>query len=306
MKINTPTKFFAESPGDINYQIMKYRSTLMTRGDVVRKYAAYDSINESDWHIEEDVEKDSWVKFSFDGGFTYKLKFRYKNTLLMKFLRDSKPEIGNAFEMDFGMYSQLDYSSIRNGRISVYAANDEGYLTTIPSFRYRFNDNTQILSVVVLMRVPEDTVKTVIMVELDGHSAMAMAVPTPVFSSFVGFASSSYSEELGWYSVLNSDGSELTVASNFDNVSKLYLKVKSADENVSGNCVVRFQCGSDEPFTRTIHATGNSTWVQIPIDSALNGTLKLSRVVTDSADTLKDGNTAIDLIITNIRIESFS
>lgn len=303
MKINNPTKFFPEGTTAANYDAIKNRSTIMTRGDVIRKFAEYDSVTESEWHTVEDPEKDSWVKFSFDAGRTYPLKFRFKNTLLMKLLKNDVPAMSSELEFDFSGYSDLDYVSIKNGRVSLYAVSTDEYYTNLPFFRYKFDDDTKKLKVISLMDSPDDTAKTMLMIELDGHSAMAMAVPTPVFSSFVWFTTAEYNEELGWVGLLGDGHSELTANANFDSVTKLYLKVRSVDDSATGNIVVRIQCGSAEAFTSVVPVTGTEVWQEIDLTghTPLNGTLHIERVMNDSRDTLGD----VDVAITNVKIDIF-
>lgn len=305
MKISNPTKFFSANPNDPGYQEFKDRATIMTRGDILRKFAVTDSSIESDWHFEENAKEDTWVKFSFDAGKSYPLKFKYKNTLLMKFLKDGAPEVGTAMEFDFSDYSDVDYSSIRNGRLSVYALNAEGYVTSLPCHRYRFNDGDKTLTLIIVMDPPEDSVKTMVTVELDGHSAMAMAVPTPVFSSFVGFTEYSTIEELDMVGIELSDDSAHVSSTNLDNVSKLYVKVMSADGSVSGKIALRVKCGAVDVI-RHIDVTPNEMWREVPLPSALTGQLELSRAPGDEGDTLKRDGQTITCYLTNVKVVIFS
>lgn len=42
MKINNPQRFFPQLSNDPNYSEKKRLSTLMTRGDVIRKFCSFD------------------------------------------------------------------------------------------------------------------------------------------------------------------------------------------------------------------------------------------------------------------------
>ena len=65
MKINNPMKYFPElnKVDAVLYNDLMFKSTLMTRGDIIRKYAPFDSSVETDWHTGEiDEVNDKWVK----------------------------------------------------------------------------------------------------------------------------------------------------------------------------------------------------------------------------------------------------
>jgi hypothetical protein len=140
---------------------------------------------------------------------------------------------------------------------------------------------------------------------------MAMAVPTPVFSSFVNFNNTTYSDEYGYVMTFGratgSDDSLYTSTSNFDNVTQLLIKIVSADETLSEtkNVVLRFRCGSAD-FERVIPVTNVETWQEVSLPAPLNGALTISRNSGSQNDTLKDNSGVIDCYISNVKAVIFN
>jgi len=306
MKINNPTKYFPEtgSAWNINnLETVRNRATLVSRGDIIKKYADKDSNDETQWHFNEDTEHDSWVKFSFDGGGSWPLKFRYKNTLLMKFYKEGVPERCEKLMFDFGSYSAIDYSSIRNGRISLYFIDDEGYATNLPFYKYKFDDDTATLSVYITVTPPSDTVKTMLLIELDGHSAMAMAVPTPVFSSTVGVTPMAIDDHLGYYysilSKVNAANSSINTTSSLNGVKNIKLKLKSADSSLSPADVhLRLTAsGQTEPTDCIFRVGPDAAWFEVTLARSFSGILNIARI-NDSDDKLAADCELLDIIVT--------
>ena len=303
MKINNPTKFFQADETNPLYSSIKNSATIMTRGDVIKKYAVTDSNLEQNWHFTEDASNDSWVKYSFDAGRTWPLKFKYKNSLLLKYIKEGMPSANEALTFDFSNYSDIDYTTIRNGRISVYALSNDGFTTSLPCYRYKFDDANKILTVILTMDPPSDTIKSMLMVELDGHMAMALAVKTPVYSSTIGFSSYEYNQDLGVYAFnFDSYDSTFTSTTNLSNVSRIKLKVVSGDPNVTGTIGLTISCGSFEE-TFAINVTDEEAWQVIDLDSPLNGVLIMKR--SAEGDTLKSNGSLVTCILTNIQVQEF-
>jgi len=313
MKINNPSKFFVATPGSDDYYTLQNRAKVMTRGDVIRKFAATDSPNESDWHLKEIDGEDTWVKFSFDAGHSYPLKFKYKNTLILKSIYKGRPTAGTKMTFDFSGYSDIDFISIRNGRVSVYALNDEGYVTALPFYRYKFNGNRKCLDVILTMDPPEDSTDTMLQLELDGHSAMAMAVPVPVFSAVIPLDhvdSYQYDVQENMGGVLL-DGNSNWKSTNYSlvNATELWFSLKSADPNVSGNICIEITCGTYISDSIVIPVSSEdyvSVKVPLPAGTSLTGQLNFRRVADNPLDTLREGTTVIGCYLAQIQYKVYT
>lgn len=302
MKINSPQRFFPELKDDLNYSAKKRLSTLMTRGDVIRKYCSFDSSIESDWHIEE-TSNDIWIKFSYDGGLTYPLKFKYKNNLLVKQeVLTSTSVINGRIEYDLSTYTDPLYGAVKNGHISIFSRNDEGWMRSLYDFEYLFDDSRRFLIVQLYSDVPEDSQNVVAMIEVDGTSAMALAIASPVYSSPITAIPSVYIEEFGVCNLLDEGIPQITCTTKFEDVNRLSLKIRSADSAITGVVKLAFNCGSTS-WEETFEVSGVETWVSITPPERLSGTMVITRLIDDAADTLKSDDLVISLCITNIKAE---
>jgi hypothetical protein len=304
MKINNPQRFFPQLSNDPNYSEKKRLSTLMTRGDVIRKFCSFDSSIESDWHISETPD-DLWIKFSYDGGFTYPLKFKYKNNLLVKQeVLTSTSVVDGLVEFNLTNYSDPLYGAVKNGHISIFSRNNEGWMRNLYDFSYLFDDSRRVLMVKLLTDVPEDSINIVSMIEVDGTSAMALAIASPVYSSSITAIPSVYDEEFGICNLLDEGIPMITCTTKFEDVNRLSLKMRSADPNVSDKQVkLAFNCGSTSWQEVFDEITATEKWVSITPPERLTGTLTITRLLEDSADTLKADDLVISLCITNIKAE---
>lgn len=302
MKISNPQRFFSELKDDVNYSAKKRLSTLMTRGDVIRKFCSFDSSIESDWHTSEKPD-DIWVKFSYDAGFTYPLKFKFKDNFLVKHEVFTTTAVqDNQIVIDLSNYTTAMFDSAINGHISVYSRNAEGWISNMPEFAYKFDATNRNLLIKFSTDVPDDSENIVVMIQVDGSSAMALAVASPVYSSPVSAIPSIYDEELGVCNVLDEAIPQITCSSKFEDINRFSLKVVSADSNVVGKVKLSFSCNTTQ-WEETIDVTGTETWVSLTPPERLTGTMIITRLTSDPSDTLKDEDLVISLYITNIKVE---
>lgn len=302
MKINNPQRFFTELSSDINYSAKKRLSTLMTRGDVIRKYSTFDSAIESDWHIEETPD-DTWIKFSYDAGFTYPLKFRYKNNLIIKQeVLTATSVIDGLVTFDLSTYNEAMYDAMKNGRISLVSQDESGWTSNIYDFKFIFDDETKTLKMQINSELPIDSKSIIAIIGIDATSPMALAVASPVYSSTINAIPTIYDETFGVCNVLDESIPQITCTTKLENVNKVSIKVISSDPMITGNVKLAFACGSIT-WEEVIPVTSTETWVVLNPPSSLSGTLVVTRVTADSADTLKSDDLVISLCITNIKVE---
>ena len=289
MKINNPTKFFTGS-SDTD----KYNATLVARGDIITKFAAAD-IDENGWHSTKD-ENDSWVKYSFDGGNTWPLKFKYKNNLILK--KTIPHTEGNDVVSTYTFDNSDEYASSKNGRVSFYAITEDDAYTTIPFFRYKFNDLDKTLSISSLMALPSDTNRKMAMIELNPDSIMGVSVPTFVDVSYIDISNPI---------MLGSENlSAVVPGGNIENISKMYLKISSADDNRTGNVMLKFTFGESASVTDIVSVDGEDTWKEINLNGQKSGELTIERLCDNDADTLKENDLVITCTISNIKVVMYS
>lgn len=130
MKISRPSKYYpvmGQNDDPDIYKSIAWNSVLVSRGDIVKKYAQGDYPNELAWHVAEFPSKDDrWVKISFDGGISYPLKFQFKNQLVVPVVKNLS-DLGEDFDLntdiEFSLFDQpiSVYDAAKNGLISLTA-----------------------------------------------------------------------------------------------------------------------------------------------------------------------------------------
>lgn len=326
MKISNPMRFFPElmkNEDPTAFNTLAWNSVLISRGDIIRKYAPIDSQNESFWHTGNANNDDKWVKFSFDGGITYVLKFQFKNNLVLKIRKDGQFNPLDEIEFDLTSYSVSVFEAAKNGLLSLTSihvetdssTNDEStWYSNISNFSYSFieEDDSKVLKIKLLADVPSNSSGIMLTIGVDGSNTNALAVSSPIFSSTTGAIPTVYDEEFGICNLLDNKISSITCLTKFEDVNSLSLKVVSADETVSGNIVLAFGCGSsnydDGTWPSQVIPVDNvEKWVTINVPRSITGTLVIKRIFDSVDDTLKSNSELNDVIIsaviTNIRME---
>jgi hypothetical protein len=305
MKINNPQRFFVAN-NETDYLAKKRLSTLMTRGDVIRKYCSSDSSIEADWHAEL-ADADAWIKFSFDGGFTYPLKFKFKNDILVKHeISFETTQIDEFLTIKLDGYTDSLFEEASNGVVSVFFQDADGFLRNVSEFGYKFAADETTLEYNLLIKffseIPADAVKAIVSIQVNANNAMALAVATPVYSSQIAAIPSLYDEKLGICNILDESIPQITCNTKFENVNRMAIKVVSADSNVTGNIKLSFTCGSSS-WVEIVPVGATEEWFELSLEDRLNGTMVITRIVDDVEDTLKDDDLVISAFITNIKVE---
>lgn len=198
MKISNPTKF-SNITNTILKEDLEKQQKLMTFGDVIRLFAATDSLTPSDWHKSK-AETDTWVKYSFDGGETWILKFKFKNKLLISSIKNNIAR-GGTFEdiqeantnndalragavhsFDFSNMSDEYFALIRSAVFSFLAVSNDECYTSIPNFRYSFDLDAKKINVMFLEDLPLDTVGIKMNCQLDGSDVLALTLPSSIWT----------------------------------------------------------------------------------------------------------------------------
>ena len=310
MKINNPMKYFPElnKVDAVLYNDLMFKSTLMTRGDIIRKYAPFDSSVETDWHTGEiDEVNDKWVKFSFNGGLTYPLKFSFKNEFIIKLTKDGVFGINDNLDFDLSSYSTAVYEAASNGVISLNSVDEKGWRTNIIAFKYQYNDETKHLVINLLADLPADSKGVVLTIGVDGSNSNALAVSSPVYSTLINAIPTVYDETYGICNLLDENIPSVTCLTKLEDINVLSLKVVTSDLSVTNKTVdLRFNCGNTE-FTQTIPVKNTEEWVSINLPNQLSGTLIITRQYNSTNDTLNetmDGvKSILSVCITNIKVE---
>lgn len=98
----------------------------------------------------------------------------------------------------------------------------------------------------------------------------------------------------------------LELADRFDSLSGLKLEVQSASNTISGNIVLRVRL-TDGTTTQdknvTVPVGTTSAWQVIDLTGITlrSGKLTITREYSDTADTLKDGETVVTAVVTAVR-----
>lgn len=133
---------------------------LLNKNDILRMY----SHDHSTWHFEKDSE-DEWVRYSFDGGETWTLEFKFNSRLVFSSLKSPNPpfdaqsspfEKGNVFVFNCEAPSDEQWEAIKASTPLFFSTNGE-WITSISSFRYKFNDSSKNIEVMFLENLPSDT-----------------------------------------------------------------------------------------------------------------------------------------------------
>lgn len=300
MKVNNPVKFFPEGIGEVNYSNAKQRSTIVTRGDFVKLYAATDSDNPTDWHLTP-VATDNWWKMSFDRGETFPIKMKFEGNSFSASFHDETAWAQND-EKTF-LISE-NYDELKEGNVRLFENDADGFKIENKNFKYKFDDSTSGL-IIKFTSTPSTgidfesydvTIKT-------GIDAQAYGVEKAVSSNLVSAIPSVYDSKYGTCNYLDSDISMIECITRLSDVNKMKLKLISADPLFGGNIVLRFICGQTG-FTQTVKVTTSEEFVEIVLPSPISGTLTIERLYNDQNDTLKDNGIVISAILTGIKLET--
>ena len=300
MKVNNLTKFFAEIPGEENYSNAKQRSTIVTRGDIIKLYAATDSDNPNDWHVTKE-NTDNWWKMSFDRGATFPLKTQFDGTSFSAEFHETSAWAADDVKT---FLIQENYEELKNGTVKLFEKDSEGFLIENKSFKFKFDDSVSGLIIKFTSTPITDenfsgydvTVKT-------GSDAQGGMIETPVYLTAVSAIPTVYDETYGTCNYLDSEINSIECITAMSDVIGLKLKVISADQLLGGNIVLKFICGGTA-FTQTISVTTSKQWVDIVLPNPISGTLTIERMFNDVNDTLKDNGITISTIITDIKVEN--
>lgn len=300
MKVNNPTKFFSELNGAENYLKAKQRATIVTRGDFIKLYAATDSANPADWHIEAE-EGDAWWKMSFDAGQTFPIKMKFEGNSFSTSFHDTTSFVQDDVKT---FLITENYNELKNGNVKLFENDSQGFKVENKNFKFKFDDSVSGL-IVKFMDNPitnsdfssyDVTIKT-------GVDVQAYGVETPVFSTTVSAIPTVYDSNYGTCNYLDSEISSIECLTRLSDVNKMKLKVVSADPLLGGNIVLKFMCGSTV-FTQTISVANTEGTVDIILPNTISGTLIIERLYNDGNDTLADNGIVISAIITEIKVET--
>lgn len=337
MKVNNMTKFFAENEGDASFLAAKKRSTIVTRGDIIKLYAAKDSDSPGDWHVDV-TEQDKWWKMSFDAGNTFPVKMKFdetppsfaENVTEEKIILDHGPtawieelieekneetdEVINSYYITklnvnrtFMINADI-YEDLRdNGTVNVSLIDEDGFASVISNFKYKYDDSTN----GIIIKIDDKFIGLYsglqVTIKLGGSASNVASVPTPVYSMLISAIPSVYDSTYGVCNYLDDEIQTIECVTKLNDINVLKIKVVSSSPDKSGNIRIQLTCGSWSSGRLTIPATSTETWFEIPLDSKLNGTLVITRHYDDALDTLNDkinGINAISAIITQIKVES--
>jgi hypothetical protein len=246
MKINRPSKYYPKMGTNSNsseFNEAVWNSVLISRGDIIKKFASCDYPNESAWHFTEDPINDRWVKFSFDGGISWPMKFQFRNQLVVPIVKQiSSDEKGPDFLFSLSDYPVSVYDAARAGLITLVAIvnvpenlntsmQPETYLTEgeqtegeqtdggpensslsnyenswfipLSRFRYHYETATQEINVHLLDELPSYTVALMLKIGVDGSNSNALAVSSPVYSTTTGAVPTIYDNTENGYGICN-------------------------------------------------------------------------------------------------------
>lgn len=294
MKINNPTTFSNEK--------------LMSNKDITYQYSNNGIDN---WHNEA-TTTDTWVRFSFDRGLTYPLKFSYQNDIMVKIpkeiteftaITDATTNSSYVTSAVFSLsgYSKDILSAAKNGFVSLNFYDDNGWATNISDFKYFYSgtkdgDDQTIVSdptLTVKLKTPASELESsftsgVLSISLDGTTANLFAVTTTRSYSLTTALPTYYDETYGICNVLDDSNPRITCLTRLEKINKITLNVAHfAKASTTHDVVLNFKCGTMN-ISKTIRIEGNTDEVDVNFDSLLTGTLIIERDYNNDLDTLKE------------------
>lgn len=105
-----------------------------------------------------------------------------------------------------------------------------------------------------------------------------------------------HSDGVDSYYRLDADYPQIPCYGRYDAPKRIRLRVKSADNTISGNIVLRVTANESVVLTETVvpvPAGGEEAWVDIPLSTGLNCRLLIERLHADARDTLKSGDSTV-------------
>ena len=190
MQINKPFLYGAKLQG-----LPDNFAQLMIRGDISCMF----SHNETEWHFDRrdnGADADEYVRYSFDGGENWPLKFKFRNVLTTEKnyvvnQNDSSSlqdlvlqERGTEYEFEFDpTYSATQWEAIANATPMFFAVNAAGDLTSIASFRVSYNATGKKIKMKILENLPSDTMSIKMKLIFNGGDAIALSLPTNEFNT---------------------------------------------------------------------------------------------------------------------------
>ncbi|MGE4300803.1 MAG: hypothetical protein AB7F40_04280 [Victivallaceae bacterium] len=107
-----------------------------------------------------------------------------------------------------------------------------------------------------------------------------------------------YSDALGYYHLLDDDYS-IEFVNSPSGVTAVALKLASANSEVTGNIAVTLTVG-EISMDAVIAVGATEAFVLIALDASASGMVKIERDTASASDTLKDGESVVSAVITDI------
>lgn len=329
MKVNNLEKFYSEVQSDPNFEKAKRRSTIVTRGDILKLYSADGS--ETNWHAEPQ-DGDKWWKMTFDGGKTYPIQMKFDTSVpTAKFILNrsdfNTSEWGSTLilnqQTNESYYSinfsktfiiNEDFDLLKEGNVKAQYEDQDGYLHDLENFGYKFNESASSLVVNVSGNFAIEFDKIVISIKLGTSNATIPTIPTPIYSTQVSAIPSVYDNVYGMCNYLDNEVEKIECLTKLSDVDVIKIKAVTASSDITGDVVLKFNISpsfnsSSTTIEKVVSISANEAWQEIVLENPVNGILTISREWNDSRDTLKDTlnlDDVISLIITEIKVETSS
>ena len=190
MKISNPHRYTGFSANGAEYEKL---SRLLTEGDVICMY----SQDKENWHCEKTSE-DEWVKYSFDGGKSWILEFKYQNKMIFGSMLTPTEDTdfdandpasyqkGAIYEFSCADYTSEQWMAVKASNPLLFVNGADDWTTTVTSFRFKFIDSTQTIKLALLEDLPSDTTGIYLKMMLTSGDSVILggANATPFMSAY--------------------------------------------------------------------------------------------------------------------------
>lgn len=300
MKVSNPSKYFPNVSDTSTYNKLQAAAKLVSRGDILVKYALTDSESEADWSNTM-LPESKWYKVSFDCGLTYPIKMSIDTSLSYSVIVAKNEILGSTYSITFE--DESSYLACQGSPLVVTVTTASGQLKTIDEVLYKFNNGKCDVDVTSLNLDSTDVgVKFTFMLAANVN---ALGVPVPVYITYASAIPTILDDTYGFVNYLDDNYTNFTINTKLVNVNKISLEVVSASAFTTGNIVLRIENAiNGSSFDRVITVNTSPSWIEIVPDAVLNGEIKITRLINDSRDTLKSSeDVAITTIVNNIKLE---
>ena len=234
-------------------------------------------------------------------GKTFPIKMQFGDNSITKTFQENEAWVANdikSFEIN------ENFNELKLGTVKLFERDTEEFLVENKSFKYKFDETSGL--VIKFLSNPSTPSANLMGYDVTvstGSEGQGFGVEIPVYSTTISAIPTIYDETFGICNYLDAEFNYIECITTLSDVTKMKIKLVSADPIIGGNIVLNFICG-DTSFNQTVAVTTSKEYVEIILPTTLSGNLRIERLFNDVNDTLKDNNVVISAIITEIKVEN--